>query len=126
MSIAPRLNRLLGEDGKCFAVAMDHCVYNEPSFLPGIEDMKRAVSTVAAARPDAILLSLGEAHFLQSLGAKDKPALTVRADPTNLHNTPTPKHVFCHLADDVVEQALTLDAVSIVVNLFWAPACLFC
>jgi DhnA family fructose-bisphosphate aldolase class Ia len=100
---------------------MDHGVHNEPSFLSGIEDMKQAVEAVAAARPDAILVSLGQAHFLQSLAGKAKPSLVIRADPTNLYNTPTPKHVFCHLVDDAVEQALALDAVSIVVNLLWAP-----
>jgi len=100
---------------------MDHGVHNEPSFLSGIEDMKQAVSAVAAAKPDAILLSLGQAHLLQSIAGKEKPSLVVRADPTNLYNTPTPQHVFCHLVDDAVEQAVALDAVSIVVNLLWAP-----
>ena len=121
MSVVPRLNRLFGADGRCFEVAMDHGVHNEPSFLPGIEDLKRAVSAVAAAKPDAILLSMGQAHLLQSLAGKEKPSLVVRADPTNLYNTPTPKHVFCHLVDNAVEQALALDAVSIVVNLLWTP-----
>ena len=121
MSVVPRLNRLFGVDGRCFEVAMDHAIHNEPSFLPGIEDMKQAVSTVASAKPDAILLSMGQAHLLQSIARKEKPSLVVRADPTNLYNTPTPKHVFCHLVDDAVENALALDAVSIVVNLLWAP-----
>ena len=121
MSVVPRLNRLFGSDGKCFEVAMDHGVHNEPSFLPGIEDMKRAVEAVAVAKPDAILLSPGQANLLQSLVGKEKPSLVVRVDPTNLYNTPTPKHVFCHLVDDAIEQALALDAVSIVVNLLWAP-----
>lgn len=100
---------------------MDHGIHNEPSFLPGIEDMKQAVSAVASAKPDAILLSMGQAHLLQSVARKEKPSLVVRADPTNLYNTPTPKHVFCHLVDDAIENALALDAVSIVVNLLWAP-----
>jgi class I fructose-bisphosphate aldolase len=121
MSTAPRLNRLFGADGKCFVVAMDHGVHNEPSFLPGIENLKQAISTVAAAQSDAILLSMGQAHLLQDLAGKDKPALVVRADPINLCNTPTPRHVFCHLIDDAVGQALAWDAVSIVVNLWWAP-----
>jgi class I fructose-bisphosphate aldolase len=121
MSVIPRLNRLFGTDGRCFEVAMDHGVHNEPSFLPGIEDLKKTVSAVVAAKPDAILLSLGEAHLLQSLAGKEKPSLVVRSDPTNFYNTPTAAQVFCHLVDDVVEQALALDAVSIVVNLLWAP-----
>ena len=100
---------------------MDHGVHNEPSFLPGIENLKQAISTVAAVQPDAILLSMGQAHLLQDLAGKDKPSLVVRADPTNLYNTPTPRHAFCHLIDDAVGQALALDAVSIVVRLLWAP-----
>jgi len=121
MSVVPRLNRLFGADGKCFEVAMDHGVHNEPSFLPGIEDLKRAVSAVAVAKRDAIVLSMGQAHLLQSLAGKEKPSLDVRADPTNRYNTPKPRHVFCHLVDDAVEQALELDAISIVVNLLWTP-----
>jgi DhnA family fructose-bisphosphate aldolase class Ia len=64
---------------------------------------------------------MGQAHLLQDLAGKDKPSLVVRADPTNLYNTSTPRHVFCHLIDDAVGQALALDAVSIVVRLLWAP-----
>ena len=45
----------------------------------------------------------------------------MRADVTNFYNLPTPKHVFCKLIDDAVEQAVALDAAAIVVNLLWAP-----
>ena len=45
MSGAARLARLLGDDGRCLDVAIDHGVFNEPGFLPGIEDMARAVET---------------------------------------------------------------------------------
>jgi DhnA family fructose-bisphosphate aldolase class Ia len=34
---------------------------------------------------------------------------------------PTPEEVFCKLLDEAVEQALTLDAAAVVLNLFWAP-----
>jgi DhnA family fructose-bisphosphate aldolase class Ia len=54
MSVAPRLNRLLGTDGKCFDVAIDHGFFNERSFLGGIEDVRRAVRTVVEAGPDAV------------------------------------------------------------------------
>jgi DhnA family fructose-bisphosphate aldolase class Ia len=47
--------------------------------------------------------------------------LVVRVDPTNFYSVPTPKQVFCKLIDDAVEQAVTLDAAAIVVNLLWAP-----
>ena len=56
-------------------------VHNQLSFLPGIEDLKRAVNAVAAAKPDAILLSIGQAHLLHSLAGKEKPSLVVRAAP---------------------------------------------
>ncbi len=121
MSVTPRLNRLFAADGKCFEVALDHGVHNEPSFLSGIENLKQVVSTVAQANPDAILLSVGQAHWLQELPGKRKPALVLRGDPTNLYNTPTPKHVFCQLIDNAVEQAIALDAASLVVNLISAP-----
>ncbi len=121
MSATPRLNRLFGTDGKCFEVALDHGVHNEPSFLSGMENLQQTVHTVAAAGPDAILLSPGQAHLLQEIRGKQKPSLTLRTDPTNLYVTPVPALVFCQLLDDVVEQALALDVVSIVVNLLWSP-----
>ncbi len=121
MSVTPRLNRLFAADGKCFEVALDHGVHNEPSFLSGMENLRQVVNTVVAAGPDAILLSLGQAHLLQEIRGKQKPSLTLRTDPTNLYGTPTPAHVFCQLIDDAIEQALALDAVSIVVNLLWTP-----
>jgi fructose-bisphosphate aldolase, class I len=36
--VLARLQRLLGADGRCFDVAIDHCVFNELGFLGGIED----------------------------------------------------------------------------------------
>lgn len=121
MSAIARLNRLFGEDGKCFEVAIDHGVHHEVSFLSGIEDMPRAVGTIAAGAPDALLLSIGQAHLLQEIRGKQKPALALRTDPTNLYGAPVPGHVFCRLIADPVEQALAWDAVSVVVNLIWAP-----
>jgi DhnA family fructose-bisphosphate aldolase class Ia len=120
MSVIPRLNRLFAADGKCFEVALDHGAHNEPSYLPGMENLKDLVSTVAEANPDAILLSLGQAHWLQEMAGKAKPALVVRVDPTNLYNVPTPRQVFCYLMDKAVERAVALDAASLVVNLLWA------
>ena len=35
-----RLNRLFGTSGNCFDVAIDHGMFNEASFLVGIEDMR--------------------------------------------------------------------------------------
>lgn len=117
MSVTPRLNRLFAADGKCFEVALDHGAHNEPSFLPGIENLERVIRTVAAANPDAVLLSIGQAHWLQEMVGKQKPSLVVRLDPTNVYSIPTPKQAFCQLIEGAVEQAVALDAVSVVVNL---------
>jgi fructose-bisphosphate aldolase, class I len=121
MSIQPRLNRLFSPGGKCFEIAVDHGVHNEWSFLSGIEKMHEVIPLLASAAPDAILLSVGQARFLQAIPGREKPSLTLRTDPTNLYGSPTPQHVFCQLIQDPVEQALALDAASIVVNLLWAP-----
>jgi hypothetical protein len=43
MSIIPRLNRLLADDGRCFDVAIDHGFFNERAFLDNIE--------IASGRP---------------------------------------------------------------------------
>jgi len=121
MSVHPRLHRLFAPDGKCLQVALDHGVANEPSTLPGMENLKQVVETVAASNPDGMILSLGQAHWLQDLGQKPKPALVVRADVMNVYTLPTPREVFCVFIDDVVEQAVVLDAAAIVVNLLWEP-----
>lgn len=117
MSVTPRLNRLFAADGKCFEVALDHGAHNEPTFLPGIENLERVIRTVATANPDAVLLSIGQAHWLQEMVGKQKPSLVVRLDPTNVYNVPTPKQAFCQLIEGAVEQAVALDAVSVVINL---------
>jgi DhnA family fructose-bisphosphate aldolase class Ia len=115
------MNRLFTQSGKCLQVALDHGIANEFGFLSGIENMKQAIGVIAAANPDAILVTTGQAHWLQDLAQKPKPALVVRVDATNFYGVPTPKVTFCRLIDDAVEQAVALDATAIVVNLFWAP-----
>ncbi len=121
MSINPRMNRLFTPDGKCLQVALDHGAVNVPSLISGMEDMKQVIETVAEANPDAILVTPGQAHWLQDLRQKPKPALVLRADFPNIYCVPTAETAFCKLIDDAVEQALVLDAAAIVVNLFWAP-----
>jgi DhnA family fructose-bisphosphate aldolase class Ia len=121
MSVQPRLNRLLGADGKCFDVAIDHGIFGESSFLAGIENMRKAVETVVAANPDAVQLSLGQAHFLQEIPGKQKPALVLRTDTTNVYGRMLPRYLFSQLMDNAVEQALLLDAAAVVVNLLMLP-----
>lgn len=121
MSVQPRLNRLLGPDGKCFDVAIDHGIFGEPTFLAGIENMKQAVETIVAANPDAVQLSPGQARFLQEIPGKQKPALVLRTDTTNVYGRTLPRYLFSQLMENAVEQALVLDAAAVVVNLLLLP-----
>src|SRR5689334_12860348 len=76
-----RLNRLFNKKSNhCFDVAVDHGFFNERGFLQGIENLERAVRTLVEAAPDAIQLTIGQAHYLQNLPGRDKPALVLRTD----------------------------------------------
>jgi class I fructose-bisphosphate aldolase len=121
MTAQPRLNRLLGPDGKCFDVAIDHGIFGEPGFLAGIENMKQAVETIVTANPDAVQLSLGQAHLLQAIPGKQKPALVLRTDTTNVYGRTLPRYLFSQLMENAVEQAVVLDAAAVVVNLLLLP-----
>ena len=116
----PRLNRLLGADGKCFDVAIDHGFFNERSFLNGIEDIRSAVETIVRAAPDAIQLPVGTAGHLQSISGK-KPALVLRTDVANVYGKTLPHRLFSQLIENPVDQALRLDASCVVVNLLLLP-----
>jgi class I fructose-bisphosphate aldolase len=117
----PRLNRLFAADGRCFDVAIDHGFFNEPGFLSGIENMSVAVATIRDAAPDAVQLTVGQAHHLQDIPGKDKPALVLRTDVANVYGSSLPAHVFSQLISEPIEQALRLDAACVVVNLFQIP-----
>lgn len=118
---AARMNRLFGTSGHCFDVAIDHGMFNEASFLGGIENMRGAIATVAAARPDAIQLPPGTAPILQAIPGKDRPALVLRTDIANVYGTPLPGVLFSEIIDSPVEQAVALDAACVVVNLLMLP-----
>ncbi|MFN3487206.1 MAG: class I fructose-bisphosphate aldolase [Planctomycetota bacterium] len=117
----PRLNRLFARTGKCFDVAIDHGFFNEASFLGGIEDLERAVRTIAEAGPDAIQLTVGQARLLQDLPGPRKPALVLRTDVANVYPPALPHVLWSKMIDDPVEQALQLDAACVVVNLLLVP-----
>jgi class I fructose-bisphosphate aldolase len=117
----PRLNRFFAADGKCFDVAIDHGFFGEPDFLLGIENMQRAVRTVCQAGPDAVQLSIGQAHWLQDLAGPNKPALVLRTDVANVYGKQLPAHLFCKLIGNTVQQALRWDAACLCVNLFQLP-----
>src|SRR5690242_9439938 len=121
MSVYPRLKRLLGRDGRCFDVAVDHGFFNERSFLNGIEDMRQVVEMLVEVNPDAIQLSPGVAPLLQEKVGKQKPALVMRVDVTNAYGPGQQSALFSRMVDNAVEQALALDAACIVVNLLFLP-----
>lgn len=116
-----RMNRLFAPSGHCFDVAIDHGMFNERSFLGGIEDMRRAVQVVASAAPDAIQLPPGTAPILQAIPGKARPALVLRTDVANVYGTPLPSALFSEVIDRPVEQAVALDAACVVVNLLLLP-----
>jgi class I fructose-bisphosphate aldolase len=118
---AARLNRLFAPSGNCFDVAIDHGMFNEASFLGGIEDMHRSIKTVADAAPDAIQLPPGTAKILQSIPGKNRPALVLRTDIANVYGTPLPKALFSEMIDQAVVQGVVLDAACVVVNLLLLP-----
>lgn len=117
-----RLNRLFHSTSRrCFDVAIDHGFFNEHAFLAGIENIAQAVATVAAAGPDAIQLSVGQAQHLQKLPGRLKPSLVLRIDVANVYGKKLPRRLFSHTITDAVEQAVRLDAACMCVNLFQIP-----
>jgi DhnA family fructose-bisphosphate aldolase class Ia len=116
-----RMKRLFGTSGNCFDVAIDHGMFNELSFLNGIEDMHNASGIVAAAGPDAIQLTPGTAAILQAIPGKERPALVLRTDIANIYGNLLPQKLFSVIIEDAVEQAIMLDAACVVVNLLMLP-----
>ena len=116
----PRLNRLFAADGRCFDVAVDHGLFNQGSFLSGIEDIGSAIATLVDAAPDAIQLSPGQARLLQRIPGP-KPALVLRTDVANVYAQQLPRSLYSHLIDDAAGAALRLDAACVVVNLLLLP-----
>ena len=117
-----RLNRLFHPVSKrCFDVAIDHGFFNEQAFLTGIEDINQTVSTLVAAAPDAIQLTVGQAGVLQSIPGRQKPSLVLRTDVANVYGKVLPRSLYSRMIEQPVQQALRLDATCVVVNLFQIP-----
>lgn len=117
-----RLNRLFNpKSNACLDVAIDHGFFNELAFLSGIEDLDAAVTTLVDAAPDAIQLTVGQADLLQRIPGKNKPSLVLRTDVANVYGKELPRALFSKMIESPVEQALRLDAVCVVVNLFQIP-----
>jgi DhnA family fructose-bisphosphate aldolase class Ia len=106
---------------RCFVVAVDHGIFNEPSFLQGIENMEKAVLALVAANPNVIQLNIGQAHYLQNLPGKAKPALIMRTDLANVYSQTLQSVLFSKMAEDAAEQAVRLDAVGVIANLIQLP-----
>ena len=117
----PRLNRLFAPDARCLDVAVDHGLFGEGSFLAGIEDMERTVSTLVEAAPDAIQLSPGLAPLLQRVPGPRKPALVLRTDVANVYGRELPSRLYSEVVENAVGRAVTLDAACVVVNVFLLP-----
>jgi fructose-bisphosphate aldolase, class I len=117
-----RLNRLFNAaSGKCFDVAIDHGFFGEHAFLHGIENIEKAIDIVVDANPDAIQLTVGQAHYLQSKKGKQKPSLVLRTDTANVYGTKLFPKSFSLIIANAIEQAVRLDAACICVNLFRIP-----
>jgi DhnA family fructose-bisphosphate aldolase class Ia len=117
-----RLSRLFNpKTRRCFDVAVDHGFFNELSFLEGIENLEGAIRTLVKAAPDAIQLTVGQAHLLQDLPVRCKPALVLRTDVANVYGADLPRTLFSRMIDEACLQAVRLDAACVVVNLFQIP-----
>ena len=119
---AYRMRRLFNPaSGRCLDIAVDHGFFGQGAFLSGIEDLAAAVSVLAAAAPDAIQLTPGQARLLQSQGGRERPALVMRTDVANVYGSQLPDHMFSVIARDAVLTAVRLDAACVVVNLLDLP-----
>jgi class I fructose-bisphosphate aldolase len=117
-----RLNRLFNPASqRCFDVAVDHGMPGEASMLEGIEDMARTIDVLVDAGPDAIQLAVGQADLLQRRGGRDKPALVMRTDTTNVFSPGPPEDAWSLMVDDPVGHAVRLDAACVVVNVLDVP-----
>ena len=120
--VSIRMSRLFDHrSGRCLDVAVDHGFFGEASFLTGIEDLGAAVRTLAAAGPDAIQLSQGQARLLQQLPDRNRPGLVLRSDIANVYGAPLPERLFSRLIPEPGLTAVRLDAMCVVVNLFDLP-----
>ena len=109
------------DSGKCFDVAIDHGFFNEPGFLRGIEDIRKAVDVIVHANPDAIQLTPGQLKYLQRVPGKAKPALVLRTDVANVYGKELPATAFSKMIEEPVLQAVRADAACMCVNLFRIP-----
>jgi class I fructose-bisphosphate aldolase len=118
-----RLNRMFNISGKCLDVATDHGIFNEYSFLSGLEDMPGVIAQLVEAGPDAIQMTFGQSDILQTISGKNKPALVLRVDVGNPYNPTTHRVLYNILQDEdnPILGALRMDAACVVCNLLLLP-----
>ncbi len=118
-----RMNRMFRATGKCLDVAIDHGVFNEYSFLSGLENIENFVSELVSAGPDAIQMNFGQADVLQTMLQRAKPVLVMRTDVGNPYNPQSHRIMFNIPAysDDPVLPAVRMDAACVVANLLLVP-----
>jgi class I fructose-bisphosphate aldolase len=117
-----RMRRLFNPtSGRCFNIAVDHGFFGEAAFLSGIEDLRAAVTTLVDAAPDAIQMTVGQSHILQSMGGRERPALALRTDIANVYGAPLPDYLFNLVISEPALAGVRLDASCIVANLFDLP-----
>jgi len=118
---SPRLNRLFRTDGRCVILAFDHGLFGEPDWLAALTDLPEIIQAHAAESPDGMTLAPGAARHLQARMDRHKPALLLRADITNAYLSTRPSRMFALPLNDIVPQALVLDAVAVVAALITDP-----
>ncbi len=120
--VTARMRRLFNPtSGRCFDIAVDHGFFGEGNMLAGIEDLKSAVAVLAEATPDAIQMTIGQSHILQSLGGRERPALVLRTDIANVYGAPLPDYLFDIIIPEPALAGVRRDAACVVVNLFDLP-----
>jgi len=116
-----RLSKIIDpDDGRAVVVAADHGFMLGP--IRGVVDLEKTLERVVKGRPDAILVSPGQAmrlnHFFRR---KDSPALLVRADWTNAFRDKTytlPARRIKRVAVANAKEAIALGASGIVTYFF--------
>ena len=71
--------------GRCINIAMDLGVFGARSFSNGIEDLPKALATIAGANPDVIQLNPGGLRSLTDAGIAHDQVVALRLDVTNVY-----------------------------------------
>tara|TARA_R110002050_G_scaffold177889_1_gene311100 strand:- start:67283 stop:68107 length:825 start_codon:yes stop_codon:yes gene_type:complete len=114
---------MFNESGKCLDVAVDHGIFNEYSFLDGLENVEKVIEQLVLAGPDAIQTNYGQSDILQNIPGKNKPALVMRVDVGNPYNSEIHKVMYSALQNEnePLLEALRMDAACVVCNLLLLP-----